>query len=118
MLSEKSSASRDYPFFPFPVFATTTGLRSGTLAAALPGLVAAWPVGSIIAIAGAGLVWLVALPVPQVRAAILLAALPTGTGPFMLAELYGRAAGSAARVVVLSTLGSIVTLTFVIAILR
>ena len=66
----------------------------------------------------AGLVWLVALPVPLVRAAILLAALPTGTGPFMLAELYGRAAGSAARVVVLSTLGSIVTLTFVIAILR
>jgi formate hydrogenlyase subunit 3/multisubunit Na+/H+ antiporter MnhD subunit len=32
--------------------------RSGTVAAALPGLFAVWPVGSIIAVLGAGLVWL------------------------------------------------------------
>lgn len=36
----------------------------------------------------------------------------------MLAELYGRAAGSAARVVVLSTLASVVTLAWCIAILH
>ncbi len=67
----------------------------------------------------AGLAWLVFdLPSPQAQAAILLAALPTGTGPFMLAELYGRAGAAAARVVVLSTLGSIVTLSGLIAIMR
>ena len=32
--------------------------RSGTVAAALPGLVASWPVGSLIAIIGAGAVWI------------------------------------------------------------
>ena len=67
----------------------------------------------------AGLAWVVFdMPVVQARAAILLAALPTGTGPFMLAELYGRAAGNAAWVVVISTLASIVTLTLCIDLLH
>jgi predicted permease len=35
--------------------------------------------------------------------------LPTGTGPFMLAEFYGREAGVTARVILISTVLSIVT---------
>lgn len=41
--------------------------------------------------------------------AVLLAALPTGTGPFMLAEFYGRGAATTARVILISTLVSVVT---------
>ncbi len=43
------------------------------------------------------------------RAAVLLAALPTGTGPFMLAEFYRREADVTARAVLLSTIASVVT---------
>lgn len=43
--------------------------------------------------------------------AVLLAALPTGTGPFMLAEFYGREAGLTARVVLISTIVSLGTIT-------
>ncbi|HZU62379.1 MAG TPA: AEC family transporter [Novosphingobium sp.] len=62
------------------------------------------------------LTWLLAvrvfaLPAPQMHAAVLLAALPTGTGPFMLAEFYRREAGLTARVVLLSTLLSLATVT-------
>jgi len=42
--------------------------------------------------------------------AVLLAALPTGTGPFMLAEFYRREAGVTSRTILLSTLASLVTL--------
>lgn len=42
--------------------------------------------------------------------ALLLSALPTGTGPCMLAEFYGREASRVSRVVLLSTLGSLITL--------
>jgi hypothetical protein len=41
--------------------------------------------------------------------AVLLAALPTGTGPFMLAELYRREADVTSQVVLVSTIGSILT---------
>ena len=41
---------------------------------------------------------------------VLLAALPTGTGPFMLAELYGRGGVVTSRVVLLTTVLSVVTL--------
>ncbi len=47
----------------------------------------------------------------QVRAAVLLAALPTGTGPFMLAEFYRREAGLTAKVVLASTVVSLFTIT-------
>lgn len=50
------------------------------------------------------------LPPLWFSAALLLAALPTGTGPFMLAEYYQCAAGRASRVILWSTLGSLVTL--------
>lgn len=42
--------------------------------------------------------------------AVLLSALPTGTGPFMLAEYYGREAGVISKTILLSTLGSLLTL--------
>jgi malonate transporter and related proteins len=42
--------------------------------------------------------------------AVLLAALPTGTGPFMLAELYRREAGVTSRVVLTSTVASLLTI--------
>ena len=43
------------------------------------------------------------------RAAVLLAALPTGTGPFMLAEFYRREAGITGRVILASTVLSVLT---------
>lgn len=59
--------------------------------------------------------WLLAtavfgLPPLLTHAAVLLAALPTGTGPFMLAEFYGREAGITSNVVLSSTVMSVVTI--------
>lgn len=45
------------------------------------------------------------------RGAVLLAALPTGTGSFMIAQLYRRDAGGTARVVLITTTLSILTIT-------
>ncbi|WP_138466676.1 AEC family transporter [Poseidonocella sp. HB161398] len=60
--------------------------------------------------------WIVAVPVLQLpgsvaQAAVLLAALPTGTGPFMLAEFYGRDALMTGRVILATTVLSVATLT-------
>jgi len=49
------------------------------------------------------------------QTAVLLAALPTGTGPFMLAELYRRDASITSSVVLVSTVASVLTLTGVLA---
>jgi hypothetical protein len=62
------------------------------------------------------LTWLLAyfvfsLPALWAKSAVLLSALPTGTGPFMLAEFYRREAALVSRTILLSTLGSLVTLT-------
>lgn len=54
------------------------------------------------------------LPPMLTQTAILLAALPTGTGPFMLAELYRRDATVTSGVVLISTLGSVLTLSGVL----
>jgi predicted permease len=58
--------------------------------------------------------WLAArvfgMPAALVNMAVLLAALPTGTGPFMLAEFYRRDAHVTARTILLSTLGSLLSL--------
>lgn len=43
------------------------------------------------------------------QTAVLLAALPTGTGPFMLAELYRRDASVTSSVILVSTIASILT---------
>ena len=44
------------------------------------------------------------------NAALLLSALPTGTGPFMLAEYYKREASLVSSTILVSTLGSLITL--------
>lgn len=53
--------------------------------------------------------WFVPMPKPWFDAALLLAALPTGTGPFMLAKLYGREAAVTSRAILLSTVLSVGT---------
>ena len=49
---------------------------------------------------------------------VVLAALPTGTGPFMLAEFYGREATITARSILFSTIGSLVTVSAYLAWVR
>ena len=51
----------------------------------------------------------VPMPKPWFDSALLLAALPTGTGPFMLAKLYGREAAVTSRAILLSTVLSVAT---------
>ncbi|MDX7952489.1 AEC family transporter [Lichenihabitans sp. Uapishka_5] len=58
-----------------------------------------------------------ALPAPLTHAAVLLAALPTGTGPFMLAEFYRREAAVTARVILASTLLSVFTVAAYLALI-
>ena len=50
------------------------------------------------------------LPALWVSSVVILAALPTGTGPFMLAQYYNADGRMISRVVLLSTLGSLLTL--------
>jgi len=50
------------------------------------------------------------LPPLWANSALLLSALPTGTGPFMLAEYYKREASVVSSTILISTLGSLVTL--------
>ena len=50
------------------------------------------------------------LPPLWAYAALLLSALPTGTGPFMLAEFYRREASVVSSSILLSTLGSLFSL--------
>lgn len=57
------------------------------------------------------------LPTAALHAAVLLAMLPTGTGPFMLAGFYEREAGATARVILISTIVSIVTISGYLAII-
>lgn len=71
-------------------------------------------------IAQPALAWLLAttlfpLDRPALHAAVLLAMLPTGTGPFMLAEFYGREAGVTARVILISTVLSVLTISAYLA---
>jgi predicted permease len=67
--------------------------------------------------------WLLATQVfhlapPLTHLVVVLAALPTGTGPFMLAEFYGREATITARSILLSTIGSLVTVSAYLAWVR
>jgi len=50
------------------------------------------------------------LPKFWADSALLLSVLPTGTGPFMLASFYERDAALSSRVILFTTLGSIVTI--------
>ena len=59
--------------------------------------------------------WVFAVPPALAAIAVVLAALPTGTGPFMLAEFYQRRAVVTSGTILLSTTGSILTLTLYLA---
>lgn len=74
-----------------------------------------WPIVAIKLLAQPAITavlvfWVFDLEPVWAYSALLLAALPTGTGPFMLAELYQREAALVSRVILLSTLASLVTL--------
>ncbi|MDY7577458.1 AEC family transporter [Herbaspirillum sp. RTI4] len=58
--------------------------------------------------------WVFDLPPTVAGIAVLLAALPIGSGPFMLAELYGREASGMSRAILLSTLGSLLTVSLLL----
>ncbi|OAG75653.1 auxin efflux carrier [Acetobacter malorum] len=55
------------------------------------------------------------LPLAMTNVTVLLAALPTGTGSFMLAEFYDREAALTGRVVLASTVFSIATISLYLA---
>ena len=56
-----------------------------------------------------------AMPPLWSHLALLLAALPTGTGPFMLAKFYDREAADTSQTILLSTLLSLVTISLLVA---
>jgi malonate transporter len=75
-----------------------------------------WPLVGMKLIGQPLLTWFLAFKVFALQpmwanSAVLLSALPTGTGPFMLAEYYGREAGLISKTILISTLGSLTTLT-------
>ena len=55
------------------------------------------------------------MPPLWAKAAVMLGALPTGTGPFMLAKLYDRDAAVTSRVILVSTILSIITVSVLVA---
>ncbi|GAB2875655.1 AEC family transporter [Paraburkholderia jirisanensis] len=59
-----------------------------------------------------------ALPADTVGVAVLLAALPTGTGPYMLAEFYQREVHVTSQTILFSTVASLVTLSVLLAIMQ
>lgn len=78
-----------------------------------------WGTASILVglklVAQPTITWVIAgpllnLPAVTTHTVVLLAALPTGTGPFMLAEFYNREAALTGRVVLTSTVLSILSI--------
>ncbi|WP_430461499.1 AEC family transporter [Thalassolituus sp. LLYu03] len=57
------------------------------------------------------------MPLLWANAAVLLAALPTGTGPYMLAEFYKHEASVVSRTILWSTAGSVLTLAALLMVL-
>lgn len=73
-------------------------------------------------IAQPAIAWLIAGPILHLAplstvVAVLLSALPTGTGPFILAEAYDTDRGPAAATILLTTVLSVLTVTALLAIL-
>ena len=62
--------------------------------------------------------WVFRLPALWAQSAILLSALPTGTGPFMLARLYDREAAVATRAILVSTVLSLLTVSALLLVLH
>lgn len=61
--------------------------------------------------------WVFDVPPMWAAAAILLAALPVGTGPFMVAKLYNREPAITSEATLLSTVLSVVTVSILVALL-
>jgi len=59
--------------------------------------------------------WILPLPKMWADTALLLSAMPIGTGPFMLAELYRREAALMSRAILISTTTSLVTISLILA---
>lgn len=59
--------------------------------------------------------WVFSMPPLWTWCAVLISALPIGTGPFMLAQLYGRAANTTSRAILLSTVLSVITISALVA---
>lgn len=81
-----------------------------------------WPLVGLKLVVQPLITWYLAfqvfeLPTLWAYSALLLAALPTGTGPYMLAEFYGREGSRVSRVVLQSTLGSLITLSLILVLL-
>jgi predicted permease len=55
------------------------------------------------------------MPRMWAQIAILSAALPVGTGPFMIAQIYQRDASASARAILISTICSVVTISILLA---
>ncbi len=55
------------------------------------------------------------MPLMWAQIAILSAALPVGTGPFMMAQIYQRDASASARAILISTICSVITISFILA---
>lgn len=86
-----------------------------------------WPkLSSLVALkllAQPALTWMSAaflfhLPATLTAIAVVIAGLPTGTGPYMLANMYRRDLSSTAGSVLVSTVCSIVTMSILIGVLR
>lgn len=77
--------------------------------------VQAWGISFVKLILQPAIAWFIASPILElptlwVSAVVILAALPTGTGPFMLAQYYQADGRVISRVVLITTVGSLLTL--------
>ena len=75
----------------------------------------AWGISAAKLIIQPIVAWVIAgpimgLPLLWLNAIVILSALPTGTGPFMLAQYYKADGSVISRVVLMTTVGSLVTL--------
>lgn len=75
----------------------------------------AWYIGFAKLIIQPIIAWVIAGPILELpplwlNAAVILSALPTGTGPFMLAQYYKGNGSVISRVVLITTVGSLLTL--------
>ena len=75
----------------------------------------AWGISAAKLIIQPIVAWVIAgpimgLPPLWLNAIVILSALPTGTGPFMLAQYYKADGSVISRVVLITTVGSLVTL--------
>ncbi|NYT61515.1 AEC family transporter [Alcaligenaceae bacterium] len=59
--------------------------------------------------------WVFEMPLLWANTAVLLAALPVGTGPFMLAKLYEREPATTSRAILISTVLSLATVSVLVA---